>query len=785
MTETTEETWGCGMSGKRRAGLAAVALAVLAAPPVCGQGVWSVLEGTYFDDLENASDLEFTQAVLSDPADTSMYIPPTWKWTQPSGSGNATVEKFSRPGSATWFADVDESGTAEVIRLVQRFYPAVNMRWENDCWQYSASPSWDYPSGYPLEQTSLNCYVRPYNETNPAVGNRSRNVLMVGDIRNYTMKQEPLKDTNGGIIAKYASGDYTIAELVLDQFENQWFFASGQHYTVTWFVRALGRHLSPETTGANERLATFEIRFTYTSAGMRVYDLLGGATEALGCVEPWAPAPGGCVSGTGLRDKGGCPVRLSLENVGAGSAVPYLNDPAWNCADPAAPKGCAPYTPYSFGFAAGGVRETLDAWNPMDCTNSRFVHDGMNEALCKEVPEGIWSFQIRTAGYALADMDHKCGAAPGVLCRQALASASLFIDGLMLTPGKGFYRSPAFDSLSPLTRWTSICWKVDMNKTEAGKARTPVVFNWRTPNSLAEIAASSTAFSSRFSATITGEDYCLDLSGAQGRFFQYRADLRSWDKNPSNPPPSVNDAWPGSRADYCLLYSPQYDGTLNPRLESFTANFVPDAGRLVSKPVKPPLLRWWKTLTYAKRDGGGRVVADVLGPDGNPAVTDDGVVLANVASGVSLARLDPGRYPALRVRFTLYRDGVVAADPRILWFRLEYERMTDDCFSVNCNVIQLSRGESCHIRFCTVKEGHVELAIHDASGQLVKRLFRGELEQGVVCQKPWNGTSTGGPPPAFCEMDPNPSGTPVAPGLYFVTLMTPAGRQTARVAVAR
>ena len=81
----------------------------------------------------------------------------------------------------------------------------------------------------------------------------------------------------------------------------------------------------------------------------------------------------------------------------------------------------------------------------------------------------------------------------------------------------------------------------------------------------------------------------------------------------------------------------------------------------------------------------------------------------------------------------------------------------------------------------------VDVVIHDAAGQLVKRLFHGELREGDVCQKSWNGMSDPfGRAPASCATgEANPQGVPVAPGLYFVTVTTPAGRETARLAVSR
>ena len=183
----------------------------------------------------------------------------------------------------------------------------------------------------------------------------------------------------------------------------------------------------------------------------------------------------------------------------------------------------------------------------------------------------------------------------------------------------------------------------------------------------------------------------------------------------------------------------------------------------MSKPIAPPRLWRWGRVEFLKDDGaGGRVTCGILDEAG-------GVILPSVVSGSSLAGLDPGHNPSIRVRFTLERNGTSAA-PSVSWFRVTYSPLAG-CLALNRNAARLSSGEDVAVRFCTRKDGMVEVTVHDAAGQIVRRLFHGELKPGDVTQRSWDGTSG--------------RGTPVSPGLYFVTVSTPAGRETARVAVSR
>jgi hypothetical protein len=343
---------------------------------------------------------------------------------------------------------------------------------------------------------------------------------------------------------------------------------------------------------------------------------------------------------------------------------------------------------------------------------------------------------------------------------------------MSITAGAGIYLSPAFDSLSPNTLWSAVSWKLDLNADAKG-VRTPVELDWRIANTTTGFLMSSTIFDS---GVVPGtEDGSVPVpGGVKGRYFQYRALLSSWDQNTVNPPP------PASGADACLRYGLQYDGSLQPRVRRFGVAYLPDAGQFVSKAIQPAKLWRWGRVTYRKDDGlGGTVVCDILDADGS-------VVLSNVASGDSLSAVDPGRHPGIRVRFMLNRNGVAGAAPYVDWFRVTYSPLRG-CLAVDHNAIRLSYEEGAAVRFCTAQTGMVDVRIHDAAGQLVKRLFHGELKAGDICQKTWNGTSDpGGRAPSTCALgDANVRGSQVAPGLYFITVTTPAGRETARLAVSR
>jgi hypothetical protein len=697
------------------------------------------------------------QALVFDPASTSVSIAPQWIWTSPSrpaGGTYYTDTPFSAPGSATLFTSVFAGPSAtpygEQVRLFSRFFSAASeMNWKNDC-----------PTG---NKSSPNCLVYPVSAADPTAGAgaRSSQVLLVPDVARFTDCQVvPPKGA-----PPCGSFDFTIANVIFPHSQVKTLLEPGRSFNVTWWLRSPGWHpqLPASSAAYNDRLARFEIRYTYSANGaVLVSEYFGGA--AGGCTPPDL--------GVGCSNRmTGCPVMVrvddSLSPAAPGTASLYLNG------------ATAPYTPYTVHFAVGGVKGS--PWDVNTCATDN--RDEMNWDACRANPYGVWEFALTTAGTGKTPADsQKCpSSGPDLIdCIMARAAASLYVDGMTLTAATGTYRSPAFDSLSELTRWKWITWDAHLNVDPNAPPfcgpppafRTPVTLSHRASSAATDFIPSASLFLESVRLPAESDVYWT-LTWTAGRFFQWEAALESWDANADCPPPSKE---PGAT---CLRYALAHDGSLSPRLRSVSVCYVPDAGRLVSQLIQPPQLWVWTSLEYLADSGGpgGSVTCDVLDASG-------AVILANVQSGASLRDLDPGRYPGLKVRFTLNRNGT-AADPRLFSFRVRYVPLRG-CLALDRNVVRLSHGDAAVIRFCTRREGLVDVRVYDAAGQLVKRLFHGELQAGVVCQKYWNGTSDQGRPPSTCDLgDANPQGAPVAPGVYFVTVSTPAGRERTALAVAR
>ena len=711
------------MGHARRPGalFAAVAASALLSGIAAGYGVWNYRDGTYYEEFQDTVGLDLIQAVSVNTVTTSIGVTPGWIWAQPGPSATyLTDTRFSGAGTATLFVQVAAATPyGESIKLFQRFFPATSMDWDNDCATHNPA--------------AANCLIYPVSAQGEEVlhGARSDQVLLVPDIASFNRCQTE-KTCKG-------SGDYVMVAMYVDQSINRDFLLSGRAYNATWWLRSPGQHPSPPSTPGdyNDRLAGFVISYTYTTSGSMRTDYFGGATA--GCSEP-------DTSILCLERSRGCPLHLRLEDPAEdGSATMYLNTPGVLAK--------APYTPFSFSFAAGSLRGASVPWGPLDCDAD--LLGGMNVGLCHDPPGGTWGFFLNTTG--TSGNSNKAGAScgtPAIPCLNSRAAASLYIDGLAITAGDGVYLSPAFDSLSDKTQWTMVSWDVNLNADAKG-VRTPVQFDWRVAGSTASFGFSSTTFDTSPSGFQPGtQTGTLTFSGpaVTGRYFQYRTMLTSWDENPANPPPA-KDSYKS-----CARSSLEYDGSLLPGLRQFTVAYLPDAGQCVSKVITPGKLWRWGILTYQKDDPTpGQVVCDVLDSAG-------GVVLANVMSGASLVAIDPGRYPSLRVRFVMYRNGA-PVDPRVYWFKLTFTSL-QGCLALNRNTVRLSFGENVAVRFCTTKPGMVDVTVHDAAGQLVKKLFHGELVAGDICQKEWNGTSDPmNRPPSSCGLgDTNPQGVPAAPG---------------------
>ncbi len=731
-------------------------------------------KGTYTDSLTNAQGLlpaGRIQAVTINPGG-GVSIAPSWIWSLPYNTPVvpnppvSTDMPFSQVGSATWLADTTPATACstcfEDVHLLRTFFSAAqDMVYKNDCFNYKTQQ----PSSKGQPQCLI--YPVPVLPLESTLGAQSpTNVLLVPDVAEFNKCQND-KTCQG-------SGDYNIVELHLPAAKYKDFLMSGQNYTATWLLRSPGEFPSPPVTPGsyNNRLTRFLISLSYSVNGSwkDPADYLGGATD--GCSPPDIGA--GCLNrGTG------CGVRLLDTGAEAGGATLYLNDPA----DP----DHGPYTPFAFNFTPGSTSGAPDPWHARGCDIQSLVNEGENQALCRTVPDAVWNFILTTRGDASPaspNTKSPCATTPGgVPCTNAAAAASLFIDGMVLTAGAGRYMSPPFDSLSPNTLWTSVTWDLDLSLTvTGGLPRTLVGLDLRQTNLSSTLVFSNTIYLASVQPAVEAGTFSLTWTGAN-QWFQFQARLSSWEQNLLFPPPPPAapgpSPMPSPYAPTCLRAGMQYDGSLTPRVRRIAVTYVPDAGRIISNPIAPARLRRWSSLQYDAATGGGRIVADVL------AVIDGPVLLADVPSGGSLLGIDPGQYPSIVVQFSLYRDGIPGADPRLNSFKVTYEPMTD-CLSLNHNSIRLSRSEPVQIRFCTAKSGTVDVKVHDAAGQLVKKVFHGDLEAGVICQKSWNGRSDLGDAPATCGLgDTNPQGRPVAPGVFFVTVTTPGGRETARLAVSR
>ncbi len=687
-------------------------------------------------------------------------IPSTWQWTMPDGVPDGqpsgtwyTDTPFSDAGSATSFTSV-VSGTlyVEELRLWDRFFSAaVDMAWKNDC--VSGNPSNPACLVYPVA-------ALPDEKT---FGAKSNSVLLVPYGSQFNKSQIGV-----GGKAPIGSGDFLYAELVLEQSLYKSVIVSGQAYNATWWIRSPGIFEFPDqdiTKGLwNYRVGRFLVEYRRPLGTGFVSEYFGGATGVndVGAFNQ-------C-----LDRRWGCPIWVSSEP-GTGSATLYLNDPL----NPDE----APYTPYSFSFMPGSILTTSDLYNADGCAIDPTGQ--MNADLCQAKPQGTWTFAMGTWG---TSGDSNKGAVCGTTGVEVLNSrmaGSVYIDGMTLSAARGAYISPVFDSLSPYTVWDDFNWDLELNENAVGP-RTPVGLRWRASYSTTVFGTGNTDFTGSVTPG-SGLAGCAfsscAASATAGRFFQWRGDLRNWAENAANPPPLQTDTftqYPTCTRGYPATYlqSIAYDGSLGPRVRQVAVKYTPFAGRFTSVPLSPVGLKYWKAVTYEKDDGGGTVTCDIVDTAGN-------VILANVTSGSLLNGIDVGKYPAIAVRFTLDKGPLAGANPKVHWFKLTYETMKG-CLAVDRNALRLSHGDVAAIRFCTRTSGAVDLRIYDAAGQLVHRLYHGELRAGDICQKYWWGTSDANHPASSCDLqDVNPRGPAVAPGLYIVTVTTPGGRETARLAVSR
>lgn len=722
-------------------GVLVLLLSCLVSNPGFTRGIYNTRESTYQEDLKNSDNLEIVQALAPNPGGY-MEIADIWTWYQPgkqAGNPNSHGTRFSSAGSATHFTTIETGGSyGEEVSLLSRWFSAVS------------DMAWSSNSVCPNGETDPKCIVLPLQSfpVEAGFGARSASVLRVPKVQKFgACDSSPQCET-----------DFIIAALTLEQKTWKDFMVPGFPYSATFFLRYPGAGGPP--VGGITRLGKMIIYYTYKVGTSPDYEYMGGATP--GCADYTADMCGG-------RNNTGCPWSLVTDTPGRGELEFYLGNV---------------YTPFTYSFCAGennGYMPIESNTTPPKCKRCQ---DSPAYPACRDPIEGSWVFILNS--------DISGGICDTVNCGNAKADASLHFDGIKLTAGgvrisstmeiystvfedAGSYVSPVFDSLSPFTRWDKISWIVDQNRDGNGWARTPVRLKWRegqTPNPWAGTGWYGTGgthfrdmvpFTSSLEGMVdTGTTPLLDGSVPPvSRYFQYETDLTSWSENLMNRPPRR----PTGGADYksCARYLVGYDGTLVPQVSQVGVTYIPDAGQFISSAISPPKLKAWKALFFDKEDAGGVVTVDILDKDNN-------IIMAGVTSGVLLNSLDPGRYPAIKVRAILVRNGVGGADPKFRWFRVEYEPQ-EDLISIDKNSLRLARNDGINVRIFVERSGMVELRIYDAAGQLVKGVFRGEVEGPQMLQVSWNGRDS--------------RGGSVAPGVYFVTAITPSGRQTGRVAVAR
>ncbi|MEK7766357.1 MAG: FlgD immunoglobulin-like domain containing protein, partial [bacterium] len=236
---------------------------------------------------------------------------------------------------------------------------------------------------------------------------------------------------------------------------------------------------------------------------------------------------------------------------------------------------------------------------------------------------------------------------------------------------------------------------------------------------------------------------------ATGRYFQYEADFTGNYANARNPP---EDSYPNIRALHDVV---------SPKLRQTRIYYRPARGMVISGSVSPSQLRNWKSVSYeTDLTAGGAVQVDVLDENDVPLFSD-------VPSGFALEGLDPRHYPRLRLRGFVDNGGVDTKRPVLLSWKLSWDILTEPLMA-DRNSLSVSRGEllTLTVVLDAAREGVV--AVHDASGQLLRTFARGTIPAGVS-RWTWDGR--------------NESGVRAAPGVCFVSLAAGPVRKIKSIAV--
>jgi hypothetical protein len=370
---------------------------------------------------------------------------------------------------------------------------------------------------------------------------------------------------------------------------------------------------------------------------------------------------------------------------------------------------------------------------------------------------------------------------------------------MYITATTGNYKSPVLDTLSNRTKWVSISWTFDQNTTyhdsgmdlqctspgpcPAGNcicaddavALTPVALDYSVDNA-APYSGGSVQWEVEHydwqppaAQTPPTQDYTImnstramvdgtGLGDLYGRYFQYRMDLfgrgNAGDFEPSLAPAAMHPAYPNS-----------YFGGFRPRVSRISVNYYACAAMVVSKTIVPTSIKSWGKISYRVflPTPGSSVKVDVLSEGGK-------VLKSGIASGASIADLDPFACQRLKLRATLSSDPADCGQRPILEAWQVDWVPNPELLTLDRNGFRPDRGETVNAQVRVDQPGRVIVRVHDAAGQSIKLLLDGD-QPAQATLVVWDGR--------------NERGEKVAPGVYFMSAGVPGAGKVKRVAVLR
>jgi hypothetical protein len=355
---------------------------------------------------------------------------------------------------------------------------------------------------------------------------------------------------------------------------------------------------------------------------------------------------------------------------------------------------------------------------------------------------------------------------------------------------KGTYTSPVLDTMSDTTRWVSIGWKMEQSTQYCGSGIsckdsvispipegspiTPIKIAYYVGNDSQSLPFINTVKhgGEEFAGVIgmNTVDYSSTVFhyptwnpvSVSGRYFRYEATLYS------------RHAAEELDSDLAPYPANIYFGAFLPALKELYVTYFVTVARAISVPVAPRCcIKRWRTLNYVvEKPLGTRVEVGVTAPDGS-------LLLANVAPGADLSVINPFTYPAIALCATLYCDPAdYTRRPVLKAWEIQWDpdgnviHMYDVAGggTFKGNGIHPARGEEFKMQVCVRQSGHASVEVHDAAGQLIRKLLDEDSAPGVRIIT-WNGR--------------NERGEIVAAGVYFVSARVPGGQQVRRLAVIR